>query len=67
MQETVNYILDTLTRLININNLKDNADKNLIFEQIIIFMNYLCLELRSKFLFNTLTNNDLREFNDQTI
>ena len=67
MQETVKYILDTLTRLININNLKDNADKNLIFEQIIIFMNYLCLELRSKFLFNTLTNNDLREFNDQTI
>lgn len=67
MQETVNYILDTLTRLININNLKDNADKNLIFEQIIIFMNYLCLELRSKFLFNTLTNNDLREFNNQTI
>lgn len=67
MQETVNYILGTLTRLININNLKDNADKNLIFEQIIIFMNYLCLELRSKFLFNTLTNNDLREFNDQTI
>lgn len=67
MQETVNYILDTLTRLININNLKNKSDQDLIFEQIIIFMNYLCLELRSKFIFNTLTNNDLREFNEQTI
>ena len=67
MQESVNYILDTLTRLININNLKDKSNQDLIFEQIIIFMNYLCLELRSKFIFNTLTDNDLREFNEQTI
>lgn len=67
MQDSIDYILDTLTRLININNLKDKSNKELIFEQIIIFMNYLCLELRSKFLFNTLTNNDLREFNQQTI
>ena len=67
MQDVVEYILETMTRLINIYDLKDKNNQNLIFEQIIVFMNYLCLELRSKFLFNTLTNNDLNEFKGQTI
>lgn len=67
MQEVVDYILETLTKLVNMYNLKDETDKEIIFEQITIFMNYLCLKLRSKFLFNALTKNDLRKFNEGTI
>lgn len=67
MQEVVDYILETLTKLVNIYNLKDETDKEIIFDQITIFMNYLCLKLRSKFLFNVLTKNDLRKFNEGTI
>ena len=67
MQEVVDYILETLTKLVNIYNLKDETDKEIIFDQITIFMNYLCLKLRSKFLFNALTKNDLRKFNEGTI
>ena len=67
IQETVEHILGTLTRLISIYNLNDENNEELLFNQIIFFMNYLYLLLRSKYIFNTINKNDLKEFNEKTI
>ena len=38
-----------------------------MFDQLVIFMNNLYLKLRSKYIFNTLSKNDLEKFNELTI
>jgi hypothetical protein len=63
----VEHILGTLTRLISIYNLNNEDNGELLFNQIIFFMNYLYLLLRSKYIFNTINKNDLKEFNEKTI
>ena len=63
IQGAIDYIVTTFTHLIKRYNLIDEENQKLIFEQIVIFMNNLYLELRSKYIFNTLSNNDLEEFN----
>ena len=63
IQEAIDYIVRTFTHLINRYNLTDEKNQELIFEQIVIFMNNLYSVLRSKYIFNTLSNNNLKEFN----
>ena len=67
IQEMVDYILDTFERLISKYNLDDENNKELLFNQIMTFMNYLYLLLRSKYIFNTINKNDLKQFNEKTI
>ena len=67
IQETINHIIETLKRLINKYDLTDETNKNLIFDQLIIFINNLYLKLRSKYIFNTLSKNNLKKFNELTI
>ena len=67
IQERIDYIIETFTELVKRYNLTDEKNQDLVFEQIINFINYLYLELKSKYIFNTLNKNNLKEFNEQTI
>lgn len=70
IQEIVYYILENI-RLIKSRHLNneenDEENKKLIFDQIIIFINFLYKQLSSKSFYNYLTNNNLTDFNDKNI
>lgn len=66
-QETVDYVLEHIWKLRYMYNLTDENDKELIFNQIMIFMNHLYRKFRSKYIFNTLNKNDYWQFNEKTI
>lgn len=67
VQEIVDYIFEYLWRLNNIPNLNDEENWKLIFDQIIILINFLYKQLSSKSFYNNLTNNNLNDFNDKNI
>ena len=68
IQGEINDIFKLFIDLIKRFDLKKNEDKQaLVFEQIIIFVDYFYRKLNSFYLFNTWSKNDLKSYNNMTI
>lgn len=67
ISEKINDIFELYLRFLKKVDLTNEEVQNSIFEQIMIFVNFLYRKLNSKYFFNTLSKNDLSSYNEMTI